>query len=121
MRAALRLKQLYQELQRSEETKQYLLGELSSNYDSAQVIGQSAAMKRIFELLGKLADVDSPVLINGPTGAGKELVARAIHANSRRRTELAPRQTHVAHTPNGTAPLRPRPPRSEIYPRILPI
>ncbi len=88
VRAALRLKQLYQELQRSEETKQYLLGELSSNYDSAQVIGQSAAMKRIFELLGKLADVDSPVLINGPTGAGKELVARAIHANSRRRTEL---------------------------------
>jgi DNA-binding NtrC family response regulator len=42
-------------------------------------------MHRLFELVKKLADAPSPVLIIGPTGSGKELVARALHDGSRRK------------------------------------
>ncbi len=48
------------------------------------LIGQSEAMRRVFALIGDVAPTDSPVLITGQTGTGKELVARAIHARSPR-------------------------------------
>jgi DNA-binding NtrC family response regulator len=50
-----------------------------------QIIGRSAGMKKVFELVKKASDVDSNVLIQGESGTGKELVARAIHTNSRRK------------------------------------
>jgi len=49
------------------------------------IIGQSPRMIEIFELIDKVADCDSTILINGETGTGKGLVARAIHKKSRRR------------------------------------
>jgi PAS domain S-box-containing protein len=52
----------------------------------ANIIGRSAPMRRLFELLPVVAASDSTVLIEGPTGTGKELVARAIHELSRRKT-----------------------------------
>jgi len=49
-----------------------------------EIIGSCDVMKRLFELVAKIAPTDSTVLINGETGSGKELVARAIHKSSKR-------------------------------------
>jgi Nif-specific regulatory protein len=49
------------------------------------LIGRCPAMQRVFDLIGKVAATDLPVLIHGDSGTGKELVARAIHFNSPRR------------------------------------
>jgi transcriptional regulator with GAF, ATPase, and Fis domain len=49
------------------------------------VIGKSRAMNGVFKLIGRVADSDSTVLINGETGTGKGLVAKAIHQSSYRR------------------------------------
>jgi DNA-binding NtrC family response regulator len=49
-----------------------------------KLIGESAPMKRILELVQKIADNESPVLLQGEFGAGKQMVARAIHNASRR-------------------------------------
>ncbi|HLI63880.1 MAG TPA: sigma-54 dependent transcriptional regulator [Terriglobales bacterium] len=51
----------------------------------ADIIGQSAAMKRIFEAIETVAPTDATVLVTGESGTGKELVARAVHAASPRR------------------------------------
>ncbi len=49
------------------------------------VVGRSRAMRELFQLVERVADSDSTVLINGETGTGKGLVAKAIHQNSYRR------------------------------------
>ena len=49
------------------------------------LIGQSAPMQLLYELIGKVSQSTSPVLIIGETGTGKELVARAIHFKGLRR------------------------------------
>jgi PAS domain S-box-containing protein len=56
------------------------LGEIES-----VMIGISPAIKRVFDLILRCAEVDSTVLILGETGVGKELAARAIHTQSNRR------------------------------------
>jgi DNA-binding NtrC family response regulator len=48
------------------------------------VLGRSPAMRRIEEVVARLKDIESSVLITGESGAGKEVVARVIHHNSRR-------------------------------------
>jgi DNA-binding NtrC family response regulator len=48
------------------------------------LVGSSPAMRRVVRLIEKVAPTDSTVLIRGPSGSGKEVVARAIHANSLR-------------------------------------
>ncbi len=50
-----------------------------------RIIGQSAAMQRLRQLVGSLAPTGVDILINGETGSGKEVVARAIHEASGRR------------------------------------
>jgi len=49
------------------------------------IIGQSCKMREVFDLVQKVADCDSTILLNGETGTGKGMVARAIHQRSKRR------------------------------------
>jgi len=49
-----------------------------------QLVGGSSKMKKVVEMIAKVAPTESTVLIYGESGTGKELVARAVHANSRR-------------------------------------
>ncbi len=58
--------------------------EMASQSSFAQIIGKSEAMQKVFDIVRKVADSRSNVLIFGESGTGKELVARAIHYNSAR-------------------------------------
>ena len=60
--------------------------EMASQSSFAQLVGQSEAMQKVFDVVRKVADSKSNVLICGESGTGKELVARAIHYNSVRST-----------------------------------
>lgn len=62
----------------------YLKGHLDRITRFDNIIGQSPAMEKIFELIPQIAASDASVLITGETGTGKELVAKAIHARSKR-------------------------------------
>jgi two-component system response regulator PilR (NtrC family) len=59
--------------------------EINRTYDFDQIIGQSQSMKNVFQIIRTVAESDGTVLITGKSGTGKELVARAIHYNSKRR------------------------------------
>ena len=59
--------------------------ELNSNVQVEDIVSSSDAMRRIFNILPQVSDSDSSVLIEGETGTGKELMARAIHNMSHRR------------------------------------
>ncbi|MDY7038661.1 MAG: sigma-54 dependent transcriptional regulator [Thermodesulfobacteriota bacterium] len=67
-----------------EEENIRLKKELRHKEKFENIIGTSPAIKKIFELIEKVADTDSTVLISGASGTGKELIARAIHKNSSR-------------------------------------
>ncbi len=58
--------------------------EMASHSSLSSIIGQSEAMQKVFDVIAKVADTRSNVLICGESGTGKELVARAIHYNSSR-------------------------------------
>jgi len=50
-----------------------------------EIVGESAAIRRVLELVGTVSGTDATVLVRGETGTGKELIARAVHVNSPRR------------------------------------
>ncbi|MDZ4797896.1 MAG: sigma-54 dependent transcriptional regulator [Bryobacteraceae bacterium] len=58
---------------------------LKEIYPATDLIGKSAAMKRVSEFVEMVAPTDATVLITGESGTGKEVVARSIHAAGRRR------------------------------------
>jgi DNA-binding NtrC family response regulator len=62
----------------------YLKEQVKERTRFENMIGQSAAMQKVFDLICDVAPADSTVLINGETGTGKGLAAKAIHSHSRR-------------------------------------
>ena len=61
------------------------LEDLKSELGSYEMVGKSPAMARLYELIRKAAPSEGRVLVTGENGSGKELIARAIHAHSRRK------------------------------------
>src|SRR3989441_1000001 len=66
--------------------KLYLEEEIRSEMNFAEIVGKSSALRKVLKRVETVAPTDSTVLIYGETGAGKELVARAIH-------DLSPRSS----------------------------
>jgi sigma-54 specific flagellar transcriptional regulator A len=60
---------------------------LNEEYGFHDIIGESNKMRQVFELVEKVADCDSTILLNGETGTGKGLVAKAIHHKSKRKNK----------------------------------
>jgi two-component system response regulator HupR/HoxA len=61
--------------------------EFVPRYPYADIVGRSRSMQELYRVLDKVIESDATVLINGENGTGKELIARAIHYNSRRADE----------------------------------
>ncbi|MFZ4403675.1 MAG: sigma-54-dependent transcriptional regulator [Pseudobdellovibrionaceae bacterium] len=55
--------------------------------EGRKIIGNTQQMQKVFNIIQRLAKVDTPVLVRGASGTGKELVAKAIHFNSARKDE----------------------------------
>ena len=66
------------------DTCSILSSRLIDEYGFHDIIGQSDKMREVFDLVEKVADCDSTILLNGETGTGKGLVAKAIHQKSKR-------------------------------------
>jgi len=73
------------EQRRLKSENDYLRAQLQDRYRIGGIVGQSPAMRALFQLLETVAATSSTVLITGETGTGKELAARAIHHNGPRR------------------------------------
>jgi len=73
----------FQDLSRVEQLEK----ELRSLHTFEDIVGRSPAMQRLFELLPRIAESSSTVLLEGPSGTGKELFARAVHHLSPRRNK----------------------------------
>lgn len=71
--------------QRLKEERKYLEGETRAQGQFSEIIGTSAALKKVLDQVATVAVSDATVLILGETGTGKELIAHAIHHMSRRK------------------------------------
>ncbi len=65
-----------------------VVAELTFKSPRLQMIGTSPAMQKVLHMIEKVAPTDATVLIRGPSGTGKELVANALHYNGSRKDEL---------------------------------
>ena len=70
---------------RLEEERLYLESEINSEYNFEDIVGKSAALRKVLDQVAIVAPTGSTVLLHGETGTGKELFARAIHNLSPRR------------------------------------
>ena len=68
-----------------ERENQLLRERIRGRYEFSQIVGSSPAMQAVFDLMSRVLDTDATVLLNGETGTGKEMIARAIHHNCKRR------------------------------------
>ncbi|MBN2732373.1 MAG: sigma-54-dependent Fis family transcriptional regulator [Balneolaceae bacterium] len=79
----LRIENLLKQKNLIQENK-YLREQIDQEFNFNHIIGESAAMKEVYRMVKRVSDAISNVLITGPSGTGKELVARAIHSNGPR-------------------------------------
>jgi chemotaxis protein methyltransferase CheR len=81
--AEIELREAYTEIEhlknRLESESAYLQDEIKLEHNFQNIIGQSKALKFVLHRVEQVAPLDSPVLIMGETGTGKELMARALH------------------------------------------
>lgn len=82
MLSAIQLRSSKAEVQQLKDQQELMREELDHKFKD--IIGQSAAMIRVFDTIERVAETDANVLVLGENGTGKELIARAIHRNSKR-------------------------------------
>jgi formate hydrogenlyase transcriptional activator len=82
---SLAFRQVVDRANRLSEERLYLQDEIRTEHNFEEIIGESAALKLILRQIATVAPTDSTILIQGETGTGKELIARAIHNLSTRR------------------------------------
>ena len=87
---------MYEQL---EDKARYLQQEVERRYQLGDMFGQSDAMQMVYQLIERAAKSDIPVFLQGETGTGKELAARAIHYNSRRKDQRFLSQNCAALSP----------------------
>jgi formate hydrogenlyase transcriptional activator len=91
LQAAIAVKnaQLHEEVERMKarlnSENMYLQEEIESDHDWSEIIGRSQGMKKVLNLVLQVAPTNACVLIQGETGTGKELIARAVHRQSDRK------------------------------------
>ncbi len=83
----LRVKRLA-EYKKLESENKYLRQRISFDPGFTNLIGKSEPMKKVFNIVTQVAPTNSTVLIYGKSGTGKELIAKAIHFNSRRKDKI---------------------------------
>jgi len=84
--AAIKLKKSYNEVDKLKKAKKQLQDD--SNQPFKDILGDSVAIKKVFDIIDKVAQTDANVLILGENGTGKELVARALHQRSLRKDNV---------------------------------
>jgi DNA-binding NtrC family response regulator len=84
-RTQLALVQARRENRRLLAENQLMRAELDEQYDFSRILGQSAPMLEVLRLCADVAPSEATVLVTGPPGTGKELLAHAIHAHSARK------------------------------------
>jgi formate hydrogenlyase transcriptional activator len=82
---ALAYQEIFELKDKLAQEKLYLEEEIRTDSGFERIIGKSAALKRVLQMVETVAPSDSTVLLLGDTGTGKELIARAIHDRSRRK------------------------------------
>jgi formate hydrogenlyase transcriptional activator len=86
--------------QRLTHERQYLEGEVRSKGEFSEIVGESHALRQVLEQVATVAPSSATVLVQGETGTGKELIARALHRMSRNR-EAAFVKLNCAAIPTG--------------------
>ncbi|MBI3798749.1 MAG: sigma 54-interacting transcriptional regulator [Deltaproteobacteria bacterium] len=76
-----------QELRQLHQHNEYLQEEIRSVHKFDEIVGHSRSLQRALEKVQLVASTDSSVLILGETGTGKEMIARAVHAHSKRKAQ----------------------------------
>ena len=86
------LNRAYQEIaelkQQLEKENVYLREEVRLEHQHREIVGESDGIRRVLQQVEQVAPTDSSVLVLGETGTGKELIARSIHENSRRKGRI---------------------------------
>lgn len=86
--------------QQLEVENRYLQEEIQTTHNYSEIVGNSAAMTKVFEMVSQVSATESSVLILGETGTGKELIARALHNASTRKNKLMVKVNCATLPPN---------------------
>jgi len=78
-------RQIHELKNRLAEEKKYLEGEIRTETNFEEIVGESPALKQVLQQVATVASSDATVLVLGETGTGKELIARALHRMSGRK------------------------------------